>query len=800
MEQSRIIPPLIWLFCVLFLSIGQTQADSKPKSANPTLFSLSSSSGSQNQAITLTGQNFGNKKGKIFFGKTKLNENKIASWSNNSVTTSVPKGSGKVSVQLMTRNKKSSNKLTFTYGNSNSSDSGSISSPTLSSLSPSSGLQDQTITLNGQNFGSKKGRIYFGSAELDENKIASWTNTQVTTSVPKGRGTVNVQLMTSNEKRSNNLTFTYSSNNSGGSGTSFLSNFKVFANNDLGMHCVDDDFSVFSILPPYNVINAQVIGQDANGKPQLVSKDAVILRYSAIPDSKNSLNSTSIGKTNFWDIDPVKGKSYVELLFGANLAKGQGIKNLYMPADAPAVSNTSFAWSDHLGMFAAEGIPIFPIDDENIPNNYNPYPMLRVSAFDAKNPSVELAHTDVVVPVSDETTCNNCHATTNMDTLSKTDTTKYQGVLWSTKSNISAQARENVLILHDINQGTQLTASQPVLCAGCHYSPALDLAGIGQPSGNQVGHKWMSQVMHDYHAKEMTKDQVNGKTIYDSPAPIAGLDPSLNGVPPADQQACYQCHPGSITKCLRGAMTDAVTCQNCHGNMAAVGGAHPLKSSGPIDQVNAAANQTRKAWSDEPRCQSCHTGDAVNHMTPTGASLASDGIRLMHAFDQNDPSASPFLATNKRFAENDNKLFRFSKGHSGVACEACHGSTHAIWPSDAEHPNDDIAPNDLQGHAGTISECTACHKAGSLPLTTAGPHGMHNVGDNRWALDEDRGHPAFFEKNPNECKACHGNDLRGTALSRVAADRSWQTEWGTKSVKKGQPVGCYTCHNGPDGD
>ena len=79
MELSRKIPPLIWLFCILFLSIGQTQADSKSRSPNPALSSLSPSSGTQNQTITLTGQNFGSKKGKIYFGNTKLSENKIAS-------------------------------------------------------------------------------------------------------------------------------------------------------------------------------------------------------------------------------------------------------------------------------------------------------------------------------------------------------------------------------------------------------------------------------------------------------------------------------------------------------------------------------------------------------------------------------------------------------------------------------------------------------------------------------------------------------------------------------------------------
>jgi len=30
----------------------------------------------------------------------------------------------------------------------------------------------------------------------------------------------------------------------------------VLAANDLGMHCMDREFSIFSILPPFNVINA----------------------------------------------------------------------------------------------------------------------------------------------------------------------------------------------------------------------------------------------------------------------------------------------------------------------------------------------------------------------------------------------------------------------------------------------------------------------------------------------------------------------------------------------------------------
>jgi hypothetical protein len=35
--------------------------------------------------------------------------------------------------------------------------------------------------------------------------------------------------------------------------------YRVFAWNDLGMHCYDSDYSVFSILPPFNTVHAQVV-------------------------------------------------------------------------------------------------------------------------------------------------------------------------------------------------------------------------------------------------------------------------------------------------------------------------------------------------------------------------------------------------------------------------------------------------------------------------------------------------------------------------------------------------------------
>jgi hypothetical protein len=551
--------------------------------------------------------------------------------------------------------------------------------------------------------------------------------------------------------------------------------YKILATNDLGMHCVDADFSVFSILPPYNVVDAQVVRRGPTGKPVVLDDSAVIVRYQAIRDRSGSSNSSwrtlsLVPKSNFWQ--------YAEQIYGARLAPGQGLKGLYLPKDAPTQAERSLSWNAAQGLFKAEGVPILPVDDDG---NTNRYPLLRIAAFD-KATGKRLARQDVVLPVSEETTCADCHATGS----AAADPARRPDVAWSAKADLEIQSRDNVLKLHDREEGTTLFADRPVLCAGCHYSRALDLAGTG-PGGKQLGRPLMSAVMHEYHA-----DKMQGPTGQ----PLADGFLRQGQLPPAPEvQSCYSCHPGKTTQCLRGAMTDSVTCQNCHGDMRAVGGTTPLLAGGSIDGSND--GKARRPWLDLPRCQSCHTGDAVNHRTsPDPGLMAVDGLRLLVAFEPSDASASPFKAANPRFAENTDRLYRFSKGHGGVTCEGCHNSTHAIWANPIASHNDNVASRQVQGHTGTVTECSACHTQGSLPLTLAGPHGMHNVGDGRWSRD----HEDLAEGRLKTCAACHGADYRGSVLSRTAAVRKWSTEFGNRTVPKGYQVGCYDCHNGPDDD
>ncbi len=525
--------------------------------------------------------------------------------------------------------------------------------------------------------------------------------------------------------------------------------YRVLGANDLGMHCMDREYSVFCILPPFNVVNAQVLYRTPGAHPQLRDPSTVQVSYEGVADAAGSINSYSIGKTDFW--------AHAQALFGASLPPGMGLTGLYMPGDATPSGPQGLSWVATDNVFRAFGIPITPKDDSGATA---PFPLLRIRATDSSGNT--LATTDMVVPIASETDCRNCHSTGRMAARDPT-------VAWSTDPNIEIQAKWNVLILHDHVRGTNLVGQAPVLCASCHYSPALDLAGTGDP---QLAPK-LSTVMHSYH----------GHLTNSLGAPIFNSSGNM-------LRTCYQCHPGRITHCERGAMfTGGMQCNSCHGNMLSVGGDFPLAPGGSIDGLND--GQARRPWKDMPRCQSCHTGDAASHLGGSGMVPAADGIRLKQAWLTGDPSASPILATNTRFAENPNTLYRFSKGHGGVACEGCHGSTHAEWPNATATANDNAAALQIQGHSGPIVECAACH-AESLGSNLNGPHGMHAIGGSFLG-----GHENLYEQNPAACKTCHGLSLQGTVLSRAADDRTFAHDGHTYNLTKGQQIACNTCHSMP---
>ncbi|MEZ6096184.1 MAG: cytochrome c3 family protein [Pirellulaceae bacterium] len=298
--------------------------------------------------------------------------------------------------------------------------------------------------------------------------------------------------------------------------------YTVLAYNDLGMHCMNPDFSEMCILPPFNTLRAQVIKRDSS--PDIVTGD-VTVRYS-IPG-----NTTSSNKTDFWEFAPD--------LFGVVLPDDIGLTGNGLTG--------SMERPDGVRHWEASGIPITPLDDDF---NINPFQLATVEVTD-QNGNL-LAETQAVVPVSWEISCNYCHDTPGISTAT------------------------DILQKHDRRHGTKLMTQKPVLCASCHADPALGTTGVAGVSS-------FSHAMHGSHAARMTARQVVATTrrfnarLFRFPPEVAAEMRAIRAqVETAALQtittnACYTCHPGTNTECQRDLhLTKGITCVNCHGGMTAV--------------------------------------------------------------------------------------------------------------------------------------------------------------------------------------------------------------------------------------
>jgi hypothetical protein len=362
------------------------------------------------------------------------------------------------------------------------------------------------------------------------------------------------------------------------------------------------------------------------------------------------------------------------------------------------------------------------------------------------------------------------------------------------------------MALHDFMHETDLGSELAVLCASCHNSFALEEVPGGALAGNPFLPS-MSSAMHGHHG-QFVVDAASGELLRDvdgEPVLRIALQAGEDRLIPVDpenpaigmEQNCFSCHPGKITQCFRGAMFAAgLKCSSCHGDMLATGGVF----DGDFD--NSGTLRQRLPWRDEPRCESCHLGDAAD---PGPASMLAE-----LAFDPTDPAAVPTLAGNKRFAENETEagalvLYRNSLGHGGVACEGCHGSTHAIWPNPDPRANDNVPAIQLQDHQGTLSDCTVCHTPGSFPNgTLEGPHGMHPVNDPDWIKSGGEWHGPYAKNEDgtgggsgDRCAACHGADHLGTRLATVPVDRELRDASGEllATVNAGDIISCDLCHS-----
>ncbi len=391
--------------------------------------------------------------------------------------------------------------------------------------------------------------------------------------------------------------------------TGISGDYSVFAWNDLGMHCLNPTYDKLVILPPYNNLHVQVVKR---GNPPTIVISGITVSYT-LTNNSTSYNKRAYG--GFWD----------------NFTK------LFGPATPPAhdIGMKGYGLSGDMTLsgdqYLAEGIPVVPVNDDG---SWNPFQVAEITVKNSTGTVLML--TQAMVPTSDEINCAKCHGSVTVD------------------------AFDDILSKHDSKHATNLSAvsSKPVLCAGCHPSPAL-----GITTGPQ---NYLSQVLHGSHA---TKTGIG----------------------------CYDCHPGATTKCNRSlahTTTDG-NCTTCHGDMA---------------NVASTIASGRVPWASEPACITCHTG--VTGVS-TGSALYRNSKGHGNIYCTACHGSPHAMYPSREAADNyQPNQYQGSKIKTIGSCGICHSNSRGESGSSSEF---------LEKHGGTNPEksiaCRVCHT--SVPSNTA---------------------------------------------------------------------------------
>lgn len=432
----------------------------------------------------------------------------------------------------------------------------------------------------------------------------------------------------------------------------------------------------------------------------------------------------------------------------------------------------------------------------------------------------------------------------------------------------------------------KVNGDRPMNCWGCHFSAyQADNFGRKWSDGGRnnindaIFYPDFSVSMHRFHGELMWNNSKDGIKRKDNGmysrfdwrsgdkirTANANLNPDTlfpvfdkNGKQLPMEENCLKCHGGKREQHYRDRMfTAGVTCYDCHGDMLAMGGAFTKTDGKPgvIDPVNAQDTNGQKhdlfrtPWYDEPDCGACHTGKGSEAVLKTAFDPLQPS-QMSFKPDLNNPDAARFAVIprdkktiimaasppynyekhifEQQFDEElkiDAAVFREGKdSHGNVACGACHGAAHAIWPNRDPKANDNVTALQLQGHTGTILECNVCHTSDSFRKEIdldgglyskdpkegilGGPHNMHPVNDPYWWKNSDGGnggwHNEYAKKsgkiNEDQCAACHGADHKGTRLSKTPVERVF-INTKAKGVKAkvvapaGTPISCDMCHS-----
>ncbi|MBZ5689021.1 MAG: IPT/TIG domain-containing protein [Acidobacteriia bacterium] len=162
----------------------------------PSISSLSPTSGAVGASVTITGLNFGSTQGSSTLKFNGTPATTISSWGLTSIVATVPSGATTGNV-VVTVGGNASNGVSFTV----------LPTPSISSLSPTTGAVGASVTISGSNFGSTQGTGSLSFNGTAATAIASWGAASIVATVPTGATTGNVVVNVSGVN-SNGVSFT----------------------------------------------------------------------------------------------------------------------------------------------------------------------------------------------------------------------------------------------------------------------------------------------------------------------------------------------------------------------------------------------------------------------------------------------------------------------------------------------------------------------------------------------------------------------------------------------------------------
>jgi hypothetical protein len=281
---------------------------------------------------------------------------------------------------------------------------------------------------------------------------------------------------------------------------------------------------------------------------------------------------------------------------------------------------------------------------------YNPYPLYTLTAEDETRKAT-LVSTKFTAPATTEIGCADCHT----------------GRPESGRAGLSDEACRHILSVHDKRSGTDLlprASEQQIDCRSCHRIDADPAAPLSFPAA-----------IHGFHAPLLSNRA---------------------------QDACHACHPNTpamTAGSLRGIHNKVMlSCVNCHGPLedharsllaaeAKVGkaAAHRLihrLSPAPENRI-----PPRAPFVNEPDCLHCHTDFQMPQTDTVSMDQRTDGRT---------------------------DLFHMRTDDAGIACAACHGTPHALYPATNIFQNnrENIPPVQYQDMPFPIAanrNCKVCH-------------------------------------------------------------------------------------------